>query len=210
MHFKTMFGVLAAAAAIAGSAPAHAQYGPDTCRQGYVWREAIPSDHVCVPPHIRSIVAQENRRASSLRNPTGPYGSDTCVNGYVWREAFPGDHVCVTPQRRNETRHENHLGPSRRASAGNVQPQGNSRPAARKIGSTVDRCSSTLYVQTTRGLTAIPRGVWRTVEIIPHLDGSWSWRCGRSNERSRIAGGPTRLRVFHDRNSRKISWHAYR
>ena len=25
-------------------------YGPDTCKQGYVWRDAIPGDHVCVVP----------------------------------------------------------------------------------------------------------------------------------------------------------------
>ena len=89
-------------------------YGPDTCKQGFVWREAIPSDHVCVPPNIRTLVAQENAQAASRRNPTGPYGSDTCIDGYVWREAFPGDRVCVTPARRTATREENRLAASRR------------------------------------------------------------------------------------------------
>lgn len=34
--------------------------GPDTCKVPYVWREARPSDHVCVPVRERSQVASEN------------------------------------------------------------------------------------------------------------------------------------------------------
>ncbi|WP_338254139.1 hypothetical protein [Dictyobacter halimunensis] len=82
-------------------------YGPDTCKQGYVWREAIPSDHVCVTPDQRTRVAQDNAAAVSRRNPTGPYGSDTCVQGYVWREAFTNDHVCVTPDERSRAAYDN-------------------------------------------------------------------------------------------------------
>lgn len=89
-------------------------YRPDTCKQGFVWREAIASDHVCVPPHIRELVAWENVQAASRRDPTGRYGSNTCIAGYVWRGAFPGDRVCVTPKRRSATREENRLAASRR------------------------------------------------------------------------------------------------
>ena len=89
------------------SAQAEGAYGPDTCKQGYVWREAIPSDHVCVLPAMRSLVQTENKRAWKLRDPNGRYGSDSCKQGYVWREAFTGDRVCVTPQRRTQTQRQN-------------------------------------------------------------------------------------------------------
>lgn len=92
-------------------------YGPDTCRQGYVWREAIPSDHVCVTPGTRAQTAYDNSQASFRRNPTGPYGSDTCIQGYVWREAFANDHVCVTPQVRAQAAYDNSQAASRRATA---------------------------------------------------------------------------------------------
>ncbi|HMB29005.1 MAG TPA: hypothetical protein VKS99_12925 [Blastocatellia bacterium] len=92
------------------------QYGPDTCKQGYVWREAHPDDHVCVTPQTRSRTAQDNRQAASRRNPKGgPYGPDTCKQGYVWREAFPRDHVCVLPETRAQAAKDNRLAASRRA-----------------------------------------------------------------------------------------------
>src|SRR5205807_3367638 len=74
-------------------------YGPDTCFPGYVWREASPTDHVCVLPATRAQAAHDNSQAASRVQPGGgPFGPDTCVQGYVWRAAFPGDHVCVTPE----------------------------------------------------------------------------------------------------------------
>ena len=42
----------------AGSGP----YGPDTCKQGYVWREAT-GDYVCVEPSVRGQAALDNRQA---------------------------------------------------------------------------------------------------------------------------------------------------
>jgi hypothetical protein len=39
----------------------------DTCIQGYVWREAIPGDHVCVTPEVRAQAAEDNRLADSRR-----------------------------------------------------------------------------------------------------------------------------------------------
>ena len=108
---------LAAASGLINTAPtasAQPPFGPDTCRQGYVWREAIPSDHVCVTPATRSQTAFDNSQAANRRNPTGPFGSDTCVQGYVWREAFPNDHVCVTPDTRSQAASDNRQAANRR------------------------------------------------------------------------------------------------
>jgi hypothetical protein len=45
----------AALALVAVAAPAlgAGDYGADTCLNGYVWREATPTDHVCVTPMVR-------------------------------------------------------------------------------------------------------------------------------------------------------------
>lgn len=97
-------------------------YGSDTCKQGYVWREAIPSDHVCVTPAIRQQTWDDNGQASARRDPTGPYGPDTCKQGYVWRDAFANDHVCVTPQTRQQAQDDNRHAAERLAtSAGSGQ-----------------------------------------------------------------------------------------
>jgi hypothetical protein len=88
----------------------------DTCVQGYVWREAVPGDHVCVTPETRAQAAQDDSLAASRRSPTGgAYGPDTCLQGYVWREAVPGDHVCVTPETRAQAAQDNSLAASRSA-----------------------------------------------------------------------------------------------
>jgi hypothetical protein len=89
-------------------------YGPDTCLNGYVWRDAAPGDHVCVRPASRTRAAAENATAASRIDPLGAYGPYTCINGFVWREAFRGDVVCVTPARRDAVHIENAMGPARR------------------------------------------------------------------------------------------------
>ncbi|CAF3525320.1 unnamed protein product [Rotaria sp. Silwood1] len=88
----------------------------DRCLQGYVWREAIPSDHVCVTPTIRSQTWADNAAAASRRNPLGgDYGVDTCKQGYVWREAYSSnDHVCVLPETRTQARNDNNQAANRR------------------------------------------------------------------------------------------------
>jgi len=83
------------------------------CRQGFVWREARPTDYVCVTPQSRSRVRAENTAAPSRIDPNGAYGPASCVSGYVWREAFAGDLVCVTPSRRDQVREENRQAPNR-------------------------------------------------------------------------------------------------
>ncbi len=93
-------------------------YGPDTCVNGYVWREAYGSnDHVCVVPATRAQAVYDNSQAASRIDPNGAYGPDTCINGYVWREASKGidysvtDHVCVVPATRAQAAYDNTQAP---------------------------------------------------------------------------------------------------
>ena len=89
-------------------------YGPDTCINGYVWREAVPNDHVCVVPAVRTAARQDNEQARYRVSATiHRYGPDTCRTGYVWREATPADHVCVLPAVRAQARADNEAAPSR-------------------------------------------------------------------------------------------------
>ena len=86
----------------------------DKCIAGYVWRQAIPDDHVCVSVQTHEQVLQDNMLAGSRRNPSGgPYGPDTCLTGFVWREAFQDDHVCVTAETRSRVVQDNRQGPDR-------------------------------------------------------------------------------------------------
>jgi len=83
-------------------------YGPYTCANGYVWRDAYAGDQVCVTPAIRTQTATENALGPSRREPGGgPYGPDTCKQGYVWRETRPSDHVCVPPSSRDQAYSDN-------------------------------------------------------------------------------------------------------
>lgn len=80
----------------------------DRCLQGYVWREARPSDHVCVTPATREQARQDNAAAASRVDPNGgPFGPDTCLVPWVWREAYSGDHVCVTVETRAQAAADN-------------------------------------------------------------------------------------------------------
>lgn len=101
------------------STPASAagDYGPDTCLEGWVWRGAVPSDHVCVTGATRDATAYDNSQAAARRSPTGgAYGPDTCLDGWVWREAVVGDHVCVTGATRTQARNDNAQAAARRNS----------------------------------------------------------------------------------------------
>jgi hypothetical protein len=87
---------------------AGARAAGDTCLQGFVWREASSTDHVCVTPQTRSETAADNAAALSRINPNGgPVGRFTCLQGFVWREAFNGDTVCVTPETRAQAAADN-------------------------------------------------------------------------------------------------------
>jgi Beta/Gamma crystallin len=82
-------------------------YGPQTCHQGFVWREASADDRVCVLPETRDSTRQENALGASRRAGSGAYGPDTCIAGYVWREAFNGDTICVPSESRDRARRDN-------------------------------------------------------------------------------------------------------
>lgn len=109
---------IAAVASLAVPVPAYADplpYGPDTCIQGFVFREARPGDTVCVTPSVRSGTAQDNANAASNVQPGGgAYGPNTCKQGFVWREAFGGDTVCVTPAVRGQAKADNAAAASRK------------------------------------------------------------------------------------------------
>lgn len=87
-------------------------FGPETCMEGYVWREACgPSDKVCVraPDGPREQARADNREARNRVSTTDrSFGPDTCKPGFVWREACgPSDHVCVTLQVRGQAQADN-------------------------------------------------------------------------------------------------------
>lgn len=85
-----------------------AQAAPNSCKTGYVWREAFIGDYVCVTPRIRAQAAYDNSQVSNRVNPGGGgHGAFSCRSGYVWREASPSDLVCVTPQTRTQTAYDN-------------------------------------------------------------------------------------------------------
>lgn len=101
--------------AVAVPASAGQDFGSNTCLNGFVWREAVPSDLVCVTPDVRTQTRQDNALAAARRSPNGgPFGPDTCLQGYVWREAVANDHVCVTPATREQARNDNLGAASRR------------------------------------------------------------------------------------------------
>jgi len=87
--------------------PAHPA---DSCASGYVWREAVANDHVCVTSDTRRQVQQDNVQA---RVRVAQTNSDGCSGGYVWREATRADHVCVTPPVRAQAMADNAAAASR-------------------------------------------------------------------------------------------------
>jgi hypothetical protein len=92
-------------------------YGAETCKQGFVWREATAQDKVCVTPETRERVKADNAQETNRREPNGAYGPNTCKQGYVWRETIPSDYVCVTPEERSAATEDNSRARDRR-----VQP----------------------------------------------------------------------------------------
>lgn len=119
-RYSTLLPLTAAIAAVAVAFPVPAQadplpYGPDTCIQGFVWREARSGDTVCVTPATRDTTAAQNAAAAQNREPNGgAYGPNTCKQGFVWREAFGGDVVCVTPDVRTQAANDNAAAASRK------------------------------------------------------------------------------------------------
>jgi energy-coupling factor transporter ATP-binding protein EcfA2 len=77
------------------------------CAAGYVPRNAVAGDRVCVAQAVADQVTADNQQAAERRAGSGPYGADTCKQGFVWREATPGDHVCVLPNVRDQAAMDN-------------------------------------------------------------------------------------------------------
>jgi hypothetical protein len=81
-------------------------YGPDTCKPGFVWRDAVPGDHICVTPERRQKVADDFHTAKSRRAPSEEFciyvadpiacgrGQKPCLEGFVPRDV-PGENVIV-------------------------------------------------------------------------------------------------------------------
>lgn len=89
------------------------RHDPDTCKPGWVWREARPTDHVCVTDETRRDTELENRLALSRQLASGNY---TCKSPFVWRDAFPGDTTCVPLESRSRAFKDNAAAAERRAS----------------------------------------------------------------------------------------------
>jgi hypothetical protein len=113
---KLLIAAAGIAALVLPAAAGAADYGPATCLNGYVWREAFPGDVVCVTPATRARAAQDNAAAASRRDPNAGYGPYGCQSGYVWREARVSDLVCVTPNIRDQAKADNAAAASRRNS----------------------------------------------------------------------------------------------
>ena len=89
-------------------------YGPNTCKNGFVFREAYKDDQVCVSTEVRAQVARDNAAAVSRIQPgVGHSGPNTCKEGFVWRLARPQDLVCVDPSQRTQAADDNRTAYSR-------------------------------------------------------------------------------------------------
>ena len=50
------------------------------CKNGFVWREAVSNDYVCVTPEARDTAKIQNRNAHANRNPKGgAFGNDKSI-----------------------------------------------------------------------------------------------------------------------------------
>jgi hypothetical protein len=80
----------------------------ENCIAGYVWRKAVPDDHVCVTLKTHMQTLEDNMLAGQRRDPKGgQYGANTCLSGFVFRDAFDGDQVCVTVETRTSVEQDN-------------------------------------------------------------------------------------------------------
>ena len=86
----------------------HPAVKSETCIPAYVWREAVPDDHVCVTSKTHLQTLEDNMLAGQRRDPKGgPFGANTCQSGFVFRDAFDGDQVCVTVETRTNVALDN-------------------------------------------------------------------------------------------------------
>lgn len=100
---------------------------PRLCISGYVWREAVPGDLVCVLPeerdiHIPNDNAQHSAHSQLRFVPDGcPLINHKarscrvleCIAPFVWRFVTPADKVCVPPERAAQVAADNAAAASR-------------------------------------------------------------------------------------------------
>ena len=81
---------------ITNAAPHTSSAPPQGCIPPYVWRLAVPSDHICVTDASRKRVELENQRAAERRQASGlgTYGADTMMVVSVW---WPDDAPATRP-----------------------------------------------------------------------------------------------------------------
>jgi hypothetical protein len=89
--------------AVAASRWTDGAFGAHTCVDGYVWRNAVDGDDVCVSPEVYALTAFDNGAAANRIAPR----TDLCIDGFAWREATFDDHVCVEPWVRQQTISDN-------------------------------------------------------------------------------------------------------
>lgn len=189
---------------VSGTVPspvlAQGAYGPDTCVQGYVWRDAFPGDHVCVLPSTRAEVARDNSQADARRQPGGgAYGPDTCRVGFVWREANPKDHVCVSPEMRELVRRDNSVADSRFLR--NNPPLASS--TIRVLSTETDRCGdSSLRVVGQNGEVQVEKGTTSPQILTNSPD--ITWYCGGDRERTVCPNGTNAVVVYRDPEGRRF------
>lgn len=84
-------GMTTGTAALDVAQPTASAAAGNVCKSGFVWREAVPGDLVCVTPASRQTARNETDAGPGLTVP----GSTSCRSGSVWRESRPSDLVCV-------------------------------------------------------------------------------------------------------------------
>lgn len=135
--------------------------GEDQCRAGFVWREAMAGDHVCVTGSVRAQAAADNRMALARRNPPGLPNPDQCLPGFVWREATGTDRVCVSGATRAQAWADNRQAAARRdpACANHipVRPDPGAPPPAAQSPTSNTTPTATLggYLITVSGMTSL-------------------------------------------------------
>jgi hypothetical protein len=155
-------------------------YGPDACLEGWVWRQAISSDHVCVTPAVRDQTAQDNGAAASRVNPNGgPYGPNTCLNGYVWREAYANDMVCVLPATRTQAANDNAQAGNRVASlsiwANTWSPGPNMYPYIKVNGDHFNFGSIRVAIFNSQNQLVQGWNTGTAQAQSPYVGGAWGW-----------------------------------
>ncbi|OEO33124.1 hypothetical protein VW23_008150 [Devosia insulae DS-56] len=88
-------------------------FGNETCRSGYVWREATVDDLICVLPEVRDQALADRAEAEAGRNVAAG-----CAEGLVPRNANPNDTACTTPEIAADVIEENQRHESRKLLSG--------------------------------------------------------------------------------------------